>query len=152
MIVNIDETLFSRSTKINYSWTKRGIEWAVNNSAFVGSISLITNKGDWFVSNLLSQNNSDYFILFIEKLMEWLHKDLDIHTWMIVLMMDNCRIHTSKKCMGYLNFLGCKIILLSPYSPEYVPIELLFNLLKQTLSFHWKDLVVNLKKKEGKSR
>ena len=81
VIVNIDETLFSRSTKINYSCTKRGIEWAVNNSAFVGSISLIAaiaNKGDWFVSNLLSQNNSDNIILFIEKLMKWLQKDLYI--------------------------------------------------------------------------
>ena len=150
IVVKIDETLFSRSTKINYSWTKKGVWANVNNSTLIGSLSLlaaITNKGDWFISNLLTRNNSDNFITFIENLMAWLQKDLCIEACRIVLMMDNCRIHTSKKTKKLLSSLGWKILFLYPYSPENAPIELLFNFLKQKLAMHWKDLIVNLNKK-----
>ena len=49
VIVNIDETPFTRSTKINYSWFLKGVWWNTNNLVFVGSLSLIaaiTSKGD----------------------------------------------------------------------------------------------------------
>ena len=75
MIVNIDETLFSKCTKINYSltfkWKK--ILWII--SLFSNSLSLIeaiTNEGEWFISNLEERNNSEIFVLFVEKLMMWL--------------------------------------------------------------------------------
>ena len=63
--------------------------------------------------------------------------------------MDNSKVHTSNKWMEYLNSLSWRSLFLSPYSPEYAPIVLLFNHLKQKLSYHWKDLVINLNKKEG---
>ena len=65
VIVNIDETPFTRSTKINYSSPLIGVWWTANNSAFARSLSpilAITSKGDWFISNLLSHKNSDNFI------------------------------------------------------------------------------------------
>ena len=70
VIVNIGETPFTRSPKINYSWFLKGVWWTANNSAFVGSLSLIaaiTSKRDWFISNLLSRNNSDSLISFFSK-------------------------------------------------------------------------------------
>ena len=69
ILVNIDETLFSRSTKINYSWTMKGVEASVTNSTLIGSLSLlvaITNRGDWYISNLLSRNNSIILFLILE--------------------------------------------------------------------------------------
>ena len=111
MVVNIDETLFSRSTKINYSWTKKGVWSNVNNSTLIGSLSLlaaITNKGDWFISNLLTRNNSNNFITFIENLMAWLQKELCIGACRIMLMMDNYWVHTSKKTKKLLSSLGWK--------------------------------------------
>ena len=102
VIVNIDETLFTRSTKFNYSWSVKGVWWTANNSAFVGSLSLIAaikSKGNWFISNLLSCNNSDSFISFIQKLIVWLQQDFNIEASRIVLLMDNSKVHTSNKWM-----------------------------------------------------
>ena len=152
ILLNIDETLFSKSTKINYSWTMKGVEASVTNSTLIGSLSLlaaITNRGDWYISNLLSRNNSDNFISYIGKLLNWVQNGLCIEAFRVVLIMDNCRIHTSTKTKQYLSSLGWRVLILSPYSPEFAPIELLFNHLKQKLAMHWKDLIVDLKKKEG---
>ena len=104
IVVNIEDILFSRSTKINYPLTKKGVWSNFNNSTLIRSLSLlasITNKRDWFISNLLTRNNSNNFITFIENLMAWLQKDLYIEACRIVLMMDNYLIHTLKKPRNY---------------------------------------------------
>ena len=152
IVLSIDETLFSNSTKINYSWIANNKANIWSNSSFQGSLSIIaaiTCKGDWFISNLTSNNNSDNFIWFVEHLMTWLRDDIGVQTNRIVLLMDNSRIHTSIKCKKFLNLLGWRVMFLSPYSPQFAPIELMFRVLKQRLSIHWKDQIINLKKSDG---
>ena len=49
VLVNIDEVLFSRSTKTNYTWMEKGSQNIWYNSSFTGSLSLIgaiTSLGD----------------------------------------------------------------------------------------------------------
>ena len=49
------------------------------------------------------------------------------------LVMDNCTIHTSKKIEKAINSQGAKLIYLSPYSPEWLPIDHLWSKLKNIL-------------------
>ena len=87
----------------------KGVKASVTNSTLIGSLSLlaaITNRGDWYISNLLSRNNSDNLISYIGKLLNWIQNDLCIEAFRVVLIMDNCRIHTSKKTKQYLSSLG----------------------------------------------
>jgi transposase len=49
------------------------------------------------------------------------------------VMMDNCTIHTSKEIEKAIKTQGVKLIYLSPYSPEFSPIEHLWSKLKNIL-------------------
>ena len=42
-LINIDEALFTKSTKINYSWWKRGVSTSISNQVFRGSVSLVSS-------------------------------------------------------------------------------------------------------------
>ena len=50
LIVNIDETIFNRNWKINYSWGLRGVEKECQNEYLVNSINMILalcSNGSW---------------------------------------------------------------------------------------------------------
>ena len=57
-LVNIDESLFSRSTKINYSWTMKGVEASVTNS------TLMDHYHSWL--QLPTEETGTYRIFFQE--------------------------------------------------------------------------------------
>ena len=150
--VNIDEVLFSNSTKVNYTWCEKGKCNIVYNSSFTGSLALIcaiTSYGDWFCSSLDSRNNSDTFITFVCELVKWLTLDLEIDSRRIILIMDNSPIHTSKATMSFLKEQKCKTIFIAPYCPQFAPIELMFHILKRRLCEHSKGAIINLKKEDG---
>lgn len=74
-----------------------------------------------------------------------------------VLVLDNCNIHKTESiralvedeycathCFIFVNivlnmFLGCKLIFLSPYSPDFNPIESAFSSIKAYLRRHSDD-------------
>ena len=141
VFVNIDEVSFSKSTKMNYSWSKKGETWVMNNTSLQGSnsfISAIASLGCWRMTKLNSTNDSRKFIEFLGKLFVWLRVDLKLGMNRIILIIDNWSIHRSKKSLSYLNNMGWKIIFVSPYSPEFCPIELFFNTLKRREAVHSK--------------
>ena len=151
-IVNIDEVLFSNATKSNYSWIHKGQHKFWNNICFKGSLSLIcsiTNKGEWFVSNLIKTNNSKTFMEYISELIKWLRIDLNADMNKIIIMLDNWQVHKSKAWLKYLNEFGWRILFLPAYSPDFAPIELLFNTLKRKITRQEKGNIVKLKSKEG---
>ena len=150
--VNIDEVLFSNSTKINYTWCERGNHNIAYNSSFTNSIALIsaiTSYGDWFCSKLNTRNNSSTFTAFIRELLKWLTVDLEIDPRRIILMLDNSPIHTSKESMNFLKEQKCKTIFNAPYCPQFAPIELMFHILKRILCEQSKGSVINLKKADN---
>ena len=152
VLINVDEITFSKSTKSCYSWLDRGISWSRANISFKGSISLIwaiTSTGSWYVTNLTSHNNAQTFTEFIQKLGMWVIEDLKADINKVILLLDNCPIHKSKKSMDSLGSIGWKTLFLAPYSPEWAPIELLFNTLKKRLIKHSKSQIINLGKEEG---
>ena len=50
-----------------------------------------------------------------------------------VLVMDNATIHHNEELIKIIESVGCKIIFLPPYSPDYNPIELAFSVIKSWL-------------------
>ena len=144
VLVNIDEVIFSRWTKINYTWIEKGSQSISYNSNFAGSLALIgaiTSHGDWFFSSLNSSNNSKTFICFMEDLIKWLIVDLKIDSRRIILITDNSPIHTSNDWMKYFKEQNCKIMLLSPYWPQFAAIEMMFNVMKDYECNHDKKLL-----------
>lgn len=150
--VNIDEVTFSKSTRINYSWALKNTSNNSANISFKGSLNLIgaiTSRGDWFFSTLNKINNSKTFTEYVTHLYRWLTEDLEIEPHRLVIILDNSPVHTSNKSLVWLNNLGCKVIFLSPYSPEFAPIERFFNVLKKRWATHTKGQVIDLKQSKG---
>ena len=152
-IVNVDEDLFSNATKSNYSWIHKGQHKFWNNICFKGSLSLIwsiTNKGEFFFSSILVKtNNSKTFMEYISELIKWLRIDLNVDMNKIIIMLDNWQVHKSKAWLKYLNEFGWRILFLPAYSPDFTPIEMLFNTLKRKIIRKEKGNIVKLKSKEG---
>src|SRR6266498_3126518 len=50
-----------------------------------------------------------------------------------VLVMDNASIHHNNELIRIIEGVGCKVVFLPPYSPDYNPIELAFSVIKSWL-------------------
>ena len=147
ILVKIDETSFSRHTKINYSRSKTGVSSSINNISFSGWLTLIwtiTSRGDWFLTYLKESNKSSIFKDFIGNLIKWLWIDLKYKMDQIILLMDNCPIHQARNVIIHIEEFKWKIMFLSAYSPEFAPIELFFNTFKCRLAHQCKNQTVNL--------
>ena len=152
VIVNIDEATFSRSTKINYSWGCRGKWIIMQNASFKGSssiISAITSTGEWMSAIISEYNNSTIFIAFLRKMIIWLRKDVKVNLNSVILLMDNSPIHSSFETEKYLGWIQCKTVMLPPYSPLFVPIELMFGYPKRQLWRYSIGMEIRLNKNEG---
>ena len=152
ILINVDQVNFSNSTKSNYSWLDRGISWSRNNIWLQGSISfiwVISSLGNWFVSNLTENNNSQTFIEYLQRLYDWITNDNGVAIQRVILILDNCPIHKSRKTLDILNSIGWRVIFLAPYAPEWAPIELMFSTLKSRLNRNCRNQAVNLSRDEG---
>ena len=152
IFVNVDEVIFSNSTKWNYSWGLKGKVNVSSNIGFTGSLGMFgafTSKGDWFFSNLTQNNNSEEFIKFINRQVDWLLDDLKIKIEHLVLMIDNSPVHTSRKSMKNLKDLKCQMVFLPPYWPQLAPIEMTFNVMKRKICKHSECEIIKLCLKDG---
>ena len=96
LLVNIDESSFSNSTKKNYSWLEKGKSCALNNIVFQNSINVIS----CITSNGLSINLFKYisstakiFISFLKYLFKYLKEEEGIKPEEVGIILDNCAIH-----------------------------------------------------------
>ena len=63
-------------------------------------------------------------------------QSLNVESTTSVVLMDNCSIHDTELVMDLLKEAGIVVIFLSPYSPYYNPIELVFVYTKAYLKHH----------------
>ena len=125
VIINIDESVINRNTRINYSWLEKGKSWAVTNTKFINSISLISAiwTNGFSMSAVLNWTIASLsFVKFLEQLklelkLKW---NVSFEEWIIIL--DNSSIHRSKLTRDFLNKSNAKVHYLVPYSPELAPI------------------------------
>ena len=47
-----------------------------------------------------------------------------------VIIIDNAKIHHDNELIALIEGLGCRIVFLPPYSPDYNPIETAFSTIK----------------------
>ena len=136
LIINWDEWSINRHTKLNFSWSKVGLNKEVKNSSFVGSTSMIMailSNGCWFSMLTNDKTNSKIFIHFIIKLNKWLESNNMFEYKYIHLHLDNCPYHKSMETIDYFRRTSMKIFFLPPYSPSLAPIEMVFGWIKYML-------------------
>ena len=125
VLINIDESVISKNTRINYSWLPKGLSCPITNVKLNNSISLISAiwSNGFFLSALVKgSNNSEIFLKFLERMIKELQVNWDIwiHRWIILL--ENWSIHKSKLITDYLKQWKAKVYFIIPYSPELAPI------------------------------
>ena len=148
VLINIDEAMFSRSTKASYSWSKKGKESTLMNIWFSNSTSLITaitSNGDVFAVDTNGSITSKILIKFIDELEIFLMEKakISISSWLIIL--DNASTHRSNIMKKYINEKNLKIAYIPAYSPELAPVEKYFSMLKRIVIKKTTGMQINWK-------
>ena len=105
-ILNIDESSFSRLTKTDYTWLKKGISGTVKIIKYSGSLSLFTAiSTTGYIYSTATHNtiNSDMFIIALIKLINCVVDVEHIELSKILLILDNAPCHQATKVIDYLD-------------------------------------------------
>ena len=152
LTINIDESSINRHIKKNYSWCLKGrsSEWL--NSCYSGSTSIVMavwSNGTWtaFITN--TTINSEKFLMLIEHLEDWLKKSHYFELYDVLLIMDNWSIHKTTRAKNRLSAENIKVLFLPWYTPQWVPIESLFGIIKNKLISSKFEGVINLSQKKN---
>ena len=81
ILINIDETLFSRTTRPSYSWLERGKEWSIGNIWCTNSTSLITaitSTGSVYASSISDSVKESRIVDYFQGLKEFIQDKLKI--------------------------------------------------------------------------
>ena len=150
-ILNVDESLFSRDTKILYSQFRKGSKQPIKNIFIKSSVTImsaISSFGKTYnVLKTDSYKGSD-FIQFMKDVIQDLN-EIGYESNKIGVILDNWSIHRSKLSMEFLKNQGISIYFIPPYWPELAPIEKYFSILKVILCKKWSSSSIRINKKEG---
>ena len=104
----------------------------------------ILSNGEWisFITN--KTINTENFVWILKILDYWLKLKNNFGYSQVLLMQDNCSYHKSSSSKSLLRKLGYTVIYLPVYSPDFVPIEMWFSILKRNLSQTWIKENINL--------
>ena len=125
LLINIDESIFSRNTKRHYSWFRIGENCSINNTKFSNSISVIAgicSNGTaycWFVDETIT---SKLFLEYLRRMIYYIDHDMQVQLLNCLIIMDNCSIHRSKPVYDFLKEQKLKTHFLVPYCPELAPV------------------------------
>ena len=136
ILVNIDESSFSRRTKLDYSWQKKGQPWKLINIGFRNSSSLIsamTTTGKVFVAITIGSVNTSVFIKYLSVLKKFTKAKEKKFLNKCLIIIDNAVIHRSKKLQEYVNENDIRVAYIPPYMLDLTPIERLFGKLKHSI-------------------
>ena len=150
-IFNIDEPSFSRLTKENYSWCRRGACGIVRNSIVRERVSLISTVGSngwYYTASIKGTVNSERFCKYINNLTRHIKIIHKIRSHKICFLLNNWAIHKFNKLMTLMRELNVRWAFLPPYCPELAPVELLFRKLKKKFLNSNKAEGINLNKEE----
>ena len=129
-IISIDETSIDSEINYNYGWNDSGKriykEFTKQKIRYTLICAINTNK---IIHTKLIKNsaNANDYVEFTKELLSKLDKNRQY-----ILLQDNCRIHHSKIYKKYIQPMNnIKLLYNVPYSPEYNPIEYIFNDIKR---------------------
>ena len=136
-IVNVNEAIFTKSVKQNYSRLPRGKRHPTVSQNWVGSSTVIHGLwlgGDWLWAIYQGSTTSQRFGLCLLILRENWTKTLKIDPCRIKVMWDNASVHVSKKTLKMAVFLDIPIYWLPQYSPSIAPVEWVFGAMKYIIA------------------
>ena len=155
LLANIDETTIGRDSQIPYSWSPKGIPSEFKNQPFVGSVSIvltILSNGAWYWLLLNQAMNSEIFSEYISRFNSWIKENNMFGFKNLIIMLDNWSSHRSKNNLKLLETLGHQVAFLPAYSPQFAPIEMWFNYIKQILKRRMKYEVWNLSNSQSHNK
>ena len=152
LIINIDESSFSRSVKSNYSWLPRGKGSSIIHNTILGRCSLIL--GIWIDGKIIGSITTqtvkrEDFHYFLRRLRGALIASGKFHNRQIWLLMDNASIHTSETTITEWRCLGFRLLFVPPYSPQYAPVENAFGAIKSHIRSSSRFNAINYDKSSG---
>ena len=133
LILNLDEVCLTRNLKQQYSWIERGQSKWIRNSQFTDMIAIISTIFSWgtsFNGVFLWTINGELVKNYIENLISFISKRVDVKLSEVLLVLDNCPKHKWKQVSKFLREWGMNIVFLPGYAPELAPIEIMFKNLK----------------------
>lgn len=131
-IISMDETSIDTHISNNYGWNLKGKKITIIKKEKRVRYTVLCAVDMDKVVHIKVINNSANGIIFMDFIKEIISK-LDINKSHYILL-DNARIHHSKMFKNYINDKkNIQLIFNVPYSPEYNPIEKVFNEVKHNL-------------------
>ena len=152
MLINIDESSFSRTTKLTHSWLKNEKAWKLGNIWSSSSTSLITaiiSRGNVFAANTKGSVNSSRFLEFMAKLRTFIRGSCNIQEDRCLFILDNASTHRSAKVVEYWKQYSLSVSFIPPYMPELAPIEKYFSILKNSILRRTKEESINWQSAKG---
>ena len=150
-MANIDESTFSRNTRIFYSWTQKGDHHPLRNLNFINSvstISAISTTGKVFNKLLISTLKAPDFIDFLRCMLNEIWKESSLSNNEIGVILDNSPVHWAKAVIDFIKEENINVYFIPPYWPELAPIEKYFSILKRIVCINTEDKTINFKWKE----
>lgn len=141
-VVYLDESGFdARDNYRNMAWGAKGVKiiGEKQGKRVKRTSLLMAKRGKEWLSPMVFKGtcNTGFFIEWLEKM---LLPELKEKERKQVIIMDNASIHRNKKVREIIESNGYILHYLSPYSPDYNPIENVFGTIKKILRYANTDL------------
>ena len=152
VIINIDESWFSRTTVAKRSWLRRGMDETITNIKHSGSLSLvsaITSTGWSFNATVEGTVSSKILLDYLKQVLDFLTEHHKVKKEKILILMDNAPTHRANIVMEYLNSCGTFIAFVPAYCPELAPVEKYFGVHKGYVNKRETSTVTKWKSKQG---
>ena len=155
LVMNIDEASISRNTKTNYSWGLKGKDIEVWNFYFIDSVNIIAaiwSNGAWISMILNLTIFSTNFTWFLRIICKWLKSYNCFKYRQVIILLDNWPVHKSNIAIDCLEKIRYLVYFILAYSPNFVPVEMCFILIKRKLCELCKRETIKLTLKENYSK
>ena len=116
-------------TPIQHRWLHRGER--------ISAIAAMASSGMVALEMKKSSVNGDVFFDFVRGLLIPQMLPYDGNNPRSIAVMDNCSIHHIQPVLDLFRAMGIVVLFLPPYSPDIMPIELLFSYIKYYLKDHY---------------
>lgn len=138
LLIFIDESSFNsnkRSTKLWINHQKNNVFYDSGRISGLNLILASTNEEIFEYTISKRTNNTDEFIVFIEKLINKILESEELkekyNNYKVYLIYDNCPVHKSKVTTKYIQETKFNVLTLPPYSPYYNLCEYVFSFIKK---------------------
>ena len=135
-VIQVDEFSVGRSTVPNMAWIERGASgWVVQErpSKSHSVIVAISNHNLELLTISNNTTNGEVFLKFMRLLASELQRKYKNKSDKLIITWDGARYHSVKEVRKYWNDAGIMMVQTAPYSPEFSPVELFINEVKNSV-------------------